>query len=297
MKPRTWGYFILEALRSIFRNTWMSLASVGVVIITLFLLGSFMLLNYNIDFLSSDIKSQIEVVVVLDEDLPRTQVDQLHTKIKGFEGIQEVTFVSREEALERLRIQMGEQSHLLEGYENQGNNPLWDSFEVKTVVPEDVPKLAGEIEGLSGVVRVDYGSEVLEKLFSITRILNWVGVAFMIGLAVSATFLIANTIKLTVFTRKQEITIMKTVGATDWFIRWPFVIEGLVLGVIGSLVPVVGLFYGYRYIVEWVAINIPFLSLMPVMDVFNFLLQTLFILGIGLGVLGSSFSLRKFLKV
>ncbi len=296
MRPRTWVYFIAEALKSIFRNSWMSLASVGVVIITLFLLGSFMLLNYNIEFLSSDIKSQIEVMVFLDEDLSRTQVDQLYIEIDNFEGTQEVTFVSREEALERLKVQMGEQGYLLEGYGGE-NNPIRDSFEVKSIVPEDVPELAGEIEMLSGVVRVDYGSEVLEKLFSVSRILNWVGVAFMIGLGISATFLIANTIKLTVFTRRQEIAIMKTVGATDWFIRWPFVIEGLVLGGLGSLVPVVGLYYGYRYIVEWVVINIPFLSLMPAMDVFHFLLQTLFILGIGLGVLGSSFSLRKFLKV
>ncbi len=297
MRPRTWVYFIVEALKSIFRNGWMSLASVGVVVITLFLLGSFMLLNYNIGFLSSDIKSQIEMVVILDEDLSDTRIGQLYFEIDNLEGIQEVTFVSREEALNRFRVQMGEQGYLLDGYGDQENNPLWDSFEVKSIVSEDVPILAGKIEQLSGVIRVDYGSQVLERLLSVTRILNWIGLAFMIGLGISATFLIANTIKLTVYTRRQEIIIMKTVGATDWFIRWPFVIEGLVLGAIGSLVPVLGLYYGYRYAVEWVGINIPFLVLMPVVDLFHFLLQTLFILGIGLGVLGSSFSLRKFLNV
>lgn len=297
MRLRTWAYFIAEAFKSIFRNGWMSLASVGVVIITLFLLGSFMLLNYNIGFLSSDIKSQIEVIVRLEEGITRSQRDQVYISIEGFEEAKEVTFVSREEALERLRIQMGEQGHLLEGYGEQGNNPLRDSFEVKSNVPEEVPELAKKIKELPGVGRVDYGGEILERLFSVTRILNWVGLAFMIGLGISATFLIANTIKLTVFTRRQEIMIMKMVGASDWFIRWPFVIEGLVLGLLGSLVPVAGLYYGYQYVVEWVSFNIPFLGLMPTSEVFHFLLQTLFILGIGLGVLGSSFSLRKFLKV
>jgi len=297
MRLRTWAYFIAEAFKSIFRNGWMSFASVGVVIITLFLLGSFMLLNYNIGFLSSDIKSQIEVIVFLEGEITRSQRDQVYISIEGFEEAKEVTFVSREEALERLRIQMGEQGHLLEGYGEQENNPLRDSFEVKSNVPEEVSVLAKKIKELPGVVRVDYGSEILERLFSVTRILNWVGLAFMIGLGISATFLIANTIKLTVFTRRQEIMIMKMVGASDWFIRWPFVIEGLVLGLLGSLVPVAGLYYGYRYVVEWVSFNIPFLGLMPPSEVFHFLLQTLFILGIGLGVLGSSFSLRKFLKV
>ncbi len=297
MRLRTWAYFIAEAFKSIFRNGWMSLASVGVVIITLFLLGSFMLLNYNIAFLSSDIKSQIEVVAFLDEGVNRSQVDQLYLKITGFEEVEEAVFVSREDALQRLRAQMGEQGYLLEGYEDQGNNPLRDSFEVRTFVPEEVPELAGKIKQLSGVSRVDYGSEVLDRLFTVTRILNWVGVAFMIALGISATFLIANTIKLTVFTRRQEIMIMKMVGASDWFIRWPFVIEGLVLGLLGSLVPVAGLYFGYQYLVEWVNFNIPFLALMPTAEVFQFLLQTLFILGIGLGILGSSFSLRKFLKV
>lgn len=297
MRLRIWAYYITEAFKSIFRNGWMSMASVGVVIITLFVLGSFMLLNYNIGYLSSDIKSQIEVIAFVDEGVNRSQIDQLYIKIESLEEAKEVTFVSREEALKRLKTQMGEQAYLLEGYGEQDNNPLRDSFEVKSSVPEEVPELARKIKLLPGVVRVDYGGEILDKLFSVTSILNWVGLAFMIGLGISATFLIANTIKLTVFTRKQEINIMKMVGASDWFIRWPFVIEGLVLGVLGSLVPVAGLYYGYQYVVGWVSFNIPFLGLMPPTEVFQYLLQTLFILGIGLGGLGSSFSLRKFLKV
>ncbi|RQD72830.1 MAG: ABC transporter permease [Candidatus Syntrophonatronum acetioxidans] len=297
MRIRTWIYFLGEAFKSIYRNGWMSLASVGVVVVTLFLLGSFMILNYNMNFLSEDIKSQIEIVAFVREDVDRTHLEQLQQRINSMPQTKEVELVSREEALDRLKEQLGEQGHLLEGYEDGESNPLRDSFEISSSMPEAVPRLAQEIDSLPGIVKVDYGSEVVDKLFTVTRVINWVGLVFMFALGASAMFLIANTIKLAVFSRRQEIMIMKSVGATDWFIRWPFIIEGLVLGIIGSLVPLAGLYASYQYVVDWVYDNVPFLPLIPPAVVMEDIVKILILLGVGLGILGSSFSIRRFLKV
>lgn len=297
MKIKTWFYFLGEAFKSIYRNGWMSIASVGVVIVTLFLLGSFMILNYNMNFLSEDIKSQIEIVAFVGEDVESSQLDQLEKRISSMPQAEEVDLVSREDALVRLKEQLGEQGHLLEGYEDVESNPLRDSFEIRSRESEEVSALAQEIDSLPGIVKVDYGSEVVDKLFTVTRVINWVGLGFMFALGASAMFLIANTIKLAVYSRRQEIMIMKSVGATDWFIRWPFIIEGLVLGVIGSLVPLAGLYASYQYVVDWVYSNIPFLPLIPPSMVMEDIVKILIVLGVGLGILGSSFSIRRFLKV
>lgn len=296
MRVKTWAYFIKEAFKSIFRNGWMSLASAGVVTLTLFLLGSFMLLNFNLDFISSDIKSQIEVIAFVDDSVSEEQLDKLRVSIISLPEAEEVRFVSREEALLRLEQRLGKHGSLLAGYKEPGNNPLRHSFEVKSKIPEKTSELARKIKILPGIFSVDYGSEVVDNLFNVTRIINWVGLAFMLALGITAMFLIANTIKLTVFSRRQEITIMKFVGATDWFIRWPFFIEGLVLGLVGSMVPVACLYYIYSYAVEWVYVNAPFLPIVPAPAVFDYLAKTLISLGTAIGALGSVFSLRKFLK-
>ncbi|PKM80479.1 MAG: ABC transporter permease, partial [Firmicutes bacterium HGW-Firmicutes-13] len=199
MRPKTWVYFIKEAFKSIFRNGWMSFASAGVVMITLFLLGSFMLLNFNLDIISSDIKSQIEIIAFVDENVIEEQLDRLRVKIISLPEAEEVKFVSRDEALNRLEQRLGEHGSLLAGYKEPGNNPLSDSFEVKSRIPEGTSELARKIKILPGIARVDYGSEVVDKLFNVTRIINWVGLVFMLALGMTAMFLIANTIKLTVF--------------------------------------------------------------------------------------------------
>lgn len=296
MRPRTWIYFIAEAAKSVFRNWWMSLASIAVVMVTLFILGSFILLNYNLNHLSSEIKSQVEIIAFVEDGLSPVDLDTLRVRIISYPEAVEVRHVTREEAFQRLKEQMGRQGYLLEGYGDEENNPLRDSFEVRTREPEQVPVLAGRISRLAGIDRVDFGSEVVDRLFSVTRIINWVGFAFMLALGATALFLIANTIKLTVFSRNQEIMIMKSVGATDWFIRWPFIIEGLALGLVGCMVPLVALYYGYQAVQEWVHLNVPFVGMVSPNIVFEDLLKIFLVMGAGLGALGSSFSIRKFLR-
>ncbi len=288
-------YIIGETVKGLYRNRWMCITSTGVVIVTLLMLGIFMLVNLNISHITDTVKDQVEIVVYIDEFANQQTRDELGRKLSTHQGVEEARYVSSEEHMRRLQRQLG---GMLEGYDTNLENPLLASYEVRTVVPEAVMALAEEFETYPGVSAVFYGQGYVENLFAVTGVVQMVGLALMAGLSVTAVFLISHTIKLTVMMRKREISIMKYVGATNWFIRWPFVLEGLLMGFAGAVVPLAGLYYLYQYSVEWVVVNnLVFLNLLPPQTVIIELATYLVPLGTGLGILGSTFSMGRFLKV
>ncbi len=297
MHIRSLFYFFGEALKSILRNGWMSLASVAVVAITLLILGSFMVLNRNVNEFTRHIKEDVQIVLYVEEEASAAVQMELQQKLVAHPEMQEVRFVSKSEAMERLVDRLGDRAHLVEYYMNEESNPLRNSYELRTRIPEDIPQVAREIESYPGVDYVDYGSGVVEPLFQFTGVVRWVGLLFMGGLAVTAVFLISHTIRLTVYIRRKEIMIMKYVGATEWFIRWPFIFEGLILGLVGALIPIFIIQYSYRTAVLWMQDNIYFISMLPPEAVMEELVTVLIPLGMILGVVGSGISVRRFLKV
>lgn len=297
MHVRSLFYFWGEALKSVFHHGWMSVASIAVVAITLLILGSFMVINYNVALLTEDIKEQVQIVLYIDENAKEQEVLELQSLLVSHPQMEEVRFVSKQEAMERLKKQLGDRAFLLDGYEEEDKNPLRDSYELRTKVPEEISVVAGEITEYTAVGYLDYGSGVVEPLFQFTGIVRWIGLVFMGGLALTAVFLIAHTIRLTVYIRRKEIMIMKYVGATDWFIRWPFIFEGLLLGLAGALVPVIIIHYAYQVAFLWMESNVYFVNLIPTEEIMMEIMQVLLPLGVILGVLGSSISVRRFLKV
>ncbi len=297
MHIRSLFYFFGEALKNILRNGWMSLASIAVVAITLLILGSFMVLNRNVNEITRHIKEDVQIVLYVEEEASAGVQLELQQKLVAHPEMQEVRFVSKSEAMERLVDRLGDRAHLVEYYMNEESNPLRNSYELRTRIPEDIPRVAREIESYPGVDYVDYGSGVVEPLFQFTGVVRWVGLLFMGGLAVTAVFLISHTIRLTVYIRRKEIMIMKYVGATEWFIRWPFIFEGLILGLVGALIPIFIIQYSYRSAVLWMQDNIYFISMLPPEAVMEELVTLLIPLGMILGVLGSGISVRRFLKV
>jgi cell division transport system permease protein len=288
-------HIIGETFKGLFRNRWMCLTSTGVVMITLLMLGLFMLVNMNVSHITDTVKEQVEIVVYIDDQADEATVSDLRQRLSGHHAVAEVFYVSSEEHMSRLQRQLG---GILEGYDTALENPLLASYEIKTKVPESVVSLAQEIEAYPGVSEVFYGQGYVENLFAVTGVIQIVGLALMAGLSITAVFLISHTIKLTVMMRKREIAIMKYVGATNWFIRWPFLLEGLLMGFAGAILPMAALYYIYQYSVEWVAVNnLIFLSLLPVQLVIIELAKYLVPLGTGLGVLGSAFSMGRFLRV
>ncbi|MBP2646292.1 MAG: hypothetical protein H6Q75_1732 [Firmicutes bacterium] len=176
-------------------------------------------------------------------------------------------------------------------------NPLPNSFEVKVDMPEKVKLVASALSKMKGVENAKFGQEVIEKLFSLTRMIRLFGLVLIIFLALAALFIISNTIRITVFARRKEIGIMKYVGATNWFIRWPFLIEGMILGFGGALISVILIVKIYGLLIQQVTESLTFLPLIPQYPFLTRISMFLLVTGTAIGALGSTISLRRFMKV
>lgn len=295
MKLRTTEYFVREVCISIKRNNWMSFASISTVAVSLFVLGMFLIIVLNMNRMASMLESQVQINVYLDDKLKGSEIDDLEDDLKKMQGIERVQYVSREDAIVRLRERLGDQKYLLDALGDK--NPLPNAFEVTVKQPTMVETAAKAIEKFGGVESVKYGQDVVEHLFDMTRLVRIFGFTLMLLLAGATLFIISNTIRLTVFARRKEIAIMKYVGATDWFIRWPFLLEGVVLGFFGGVLASIALRSIYGLITAKVYSTLAFLPLIPQYPFVNFISLVMVLSGMGIGALGSTISLKRFLKV
>ncbi len=295
MKLRTTEYFVREVCISIKRNNWMSFASISTVAVSLFVLGMFLIIVLNMNRMASMLESQVQINVYLDDKLKGAEIDDLEDDLKKMQGIESVQYVSREDAIVRLRERLGDQKYLLDALGDK--NPLPNAFEVTVKQPTMVETAAKAIEKFGGVESVKYGQDVVEHLFDMTRLVRIFGFTLMLLLAGATLFIISNTIRLTVFARRKEIAIMKYVGATDWFIRWPFLLEGVVLGFFGGVLASIALRSIYGLITAKVYSTLAFLPLIPQYPFVNFISLVMVLSGMGIGALGSTISLKRFLKV
>ena len=294
-----------EGFRSIWRNGWMAFASISAIAVSLFILGVFLTLAMNVNKLAQDIENEVEIRVYLDVSVERSQIPSLQNQIGSLDGVRRIVFVSKEEALEFLKERLGEKGEaLLEGQEGD-ENPLPDSFTVEVFDPRAIDQVAERILKLNEgkdpqpILDLNYGAETVKVLFKVTDYVRLIGFVLVLGLALMSMFLIANTIKITIVARRREIAIMKLVGATNGFIRWPFFIEGAVLGVIGSIIPVGVLLYAYHQLIDATRMELGLFQivLVPFEDVAGVLAGLLLGLGLLIGIFGSTLSVRKFLKV
>lgn len=295
MKIRTTEYFVREVFFSLKRNNWMTLASIGTVAVSLFVLGMFMLIVMNMNHMASSLESQVQISVYLQDDISDSTKRDIESDINSMQGIESVNYISKDEALDRFRERLGEQKYLLEALGD--TNPLPDSFEVTVKQPEMVKTAAETIQEYKGVESTKYGQDVIQHLFEITRLIRIFGISLIVLLAVATLFLISNTIRLTVFARRKEIAIMKYVGATDWFIRWPFMLEGMVMGFFGAILSVIVLRLAYGAITEKIYDTLAFLPLVPMYPAIDHISLLIMACGMIIGALGSTISLKRFLKV
>ena len=288
-------YFIKEAVISLKRNGLMSIASITTVALSLLILGMFLIMVLNLNNMASNLESQVQVSVYLQEGLSDVEIREVGTRITKIPGVNQVLFIDKEEAMNRFKERLGEQQSILQALD--GNNPLPNAFEVKMDKPERVKPVAQTISQFKGVENAKFGQEVVEQLFSLTKMIRVFGVILIAFLALAALFIISNTIRITVFARRKEIGIMKYVGATDWFIRWPFLLEGIILGFGGALVAVVLLNRTYGALIHQVYESLAFLPLIPQYPFITNISILLLLVGTGIGALGSTISLRKFMRV
>ena len=298
MKIRTFGRHIRESLKSLVRNGWMTFASVSAVTVTLLLVGVFFVILMNLNEMANSLEKDVQIKVFAETTATEEQLDSLESQLKSIREVESVNFSSKDNELKALAESMGEDGKVfVELF--QESNPLSDVFIVKAKDPLDTMKVAKKIENFDYVEDVRYGKGVVEKLFNVLEVSRNVGIVLIAGLFFTATFLISNTIKITIVARRREIEIMRLVGATNGFIRWPFFLEGIWLGILGSIIPIVLITTVYDEFYNTLAPKLES-SFIQILETTPFAYQVgglLLLLGCLIGAWGSLMSVRKFLKV
>jgi cell division transport system permease protein len=288
-------YFFNETFKSLRRNRLLGIATLSTVTICILILGAAVLLTINAGNFMNRLESNLEMMVFVEDSLDKSNLQDLGQEIKNIPGVKTVQFISKDQALANLQSKFDEKEYDLK--KTVGNNPLPNSFEVKAKNPQDVARIAKQIFKLEGVYKVNYGQGLVERLFKITRWVRIISVVLIILLAMGAVFLIATTIRLAIFARRKEIYLMKLIGATDWFVRWPFFIEGIFLGAVGALLAVILLAIGYGALVNNMQTTIFFIPLIRKPTMLLEIYLALFAAGAVLGCLGTVISLNRFLDV
>ncbi|MHB1418215.1 MAG: permease-like cell division protein FtsX [Bacillota bacterium] len=294
MKVRTYGYLARQSCTAIKRNALMSIACIVTMAISLFILGAFLLLILNASAVMTSVESEVEIVAFLHPDVSEQVISEVGQELTSFQGVAQVTLVTKEQALDELSQRFGENHDLLNAL--GGENPLSSYYRIRVQKPEEVAPLARRIKGLPYLEKVNYGQGVVERLFAVVRWVRLLGTGGMIMLGLAAIILVAINTRLTVFSRRREIAIMKYVGATNWFIRWPFFLEGMLLGLAGALLAGVTLYFAYLMLVDNLRITVPFFPWIEDRVLLWQLLGGLAGAGMSLGALGSVVSVRRFLQ-
>ncbi len=297
-------YFFGETFSGMRRNFLMFFTAITTVAITLFVVGFFMIVIYDVQGILASIKSQVEVAVYLEDNITDELRDYLEKEITSWEEVAGVTYISKEQALEIFREE-NQGSEILK--EIQGN-PLPASFEITLTSPEKVEQIAlrfltKEGEFVEGVDEVIYGQDYVNRLFSITAITGSIAFIIIIMLLLAAVVLIFNTIRLSIHARRKEIEVMKLVGATNWFVRLPFLFEGFFEGFVGSMIAVFLLYFtanyllirGERAIVD--TMHVKDLVILGNNNVILYIYAGLIVLGAILGILSSAFALKRYIRV
>lgn len=296
MKINTTKNFISDAVKSLKRNKTIGIASMATVAATLFILGIFLLVVLNVNAAMSELQSKVQVQIFLKDDITIDMQKAVETKINKVTGVTEVTFETKNQALQKVKESFGEANKgLVEGMEK--GNPFPASFIVRADDPQKIAQVADAVKGMPGIEQIKDQKDLIDKIMSITRIIKYVGAILFVILMGVSVFLIGNTIKLTVYSRRKEIGIMKFIGATDWFIRWPFVYEGLIIGLVGAIGSIVLLYFSYKFVYSKVPIQIMMIKLVNPSYIFYFMSWEFILIGMLIGGIGSILAIRKFLIV
>ena len=300
MRIGTLRYTIKQGLKNIVHNKMFSFASIATMAACIFLFGVFYSLMTNFTYIVEKAEEGVAVVVFFDEDATDTQVRNIKTQLESRDDVLEVKYVDAETAWEEFAKEyFGENSDAAEGFED---NPLAnsDNYEVYMKNIESQAELVEFAEGLSGVRKVNKSDIVADALSNVNKLLAYVSGAIIFILLVVAVFLISNTVTMGVTVRREEIAIMKYIGAKDSFVRAPFILEGMIIGIIGAIIPLVFLYFAYEKTVSFIMTRFTVLNsildFLPVTQVYKTLLPVGLLLGVGIGFVGSMVTIKKHLK-
>ncbi|WP_313344994.1 permease-like cell division protein FtsX [Sedimentibacter sp.] len=301
MTMKKLNYILRQAFKGLWRNRMMGLASIGSVTAVLIILGFVLIIVLNVNNIALATKETFdEIAVYIEDDVEEAQIEQLGKSFKEIEGVMGVAFRTKEYALEKLKEDWGKDAWMLE---NLRKNPLPNTYIVQLKDVQYSDHVKGKLETFDGVESVQYYKDAVNSLIKISDFVKRGGSGIIIILLLISVFIISNTIKITVLNRQKEIELMQYIGATNGYVRGPLLIEGIMLGLIGSIVAIGIIFFGYNYLIkylagEYVALATGMAGYMVGIDmILNDLIIIFLTIGIGIGILGSLISLKKFLSV
>lgn len=285
------------SLVNLWRNGAMTFSSIFAVTITLLLIGVISVLALNVQDISANIEEGVRIYVKLERSIDENAEKEVGKQIKQIKGVASATYSSKDDELSKLIDKQGEDGkELFESYRE--DNPLGAAYEVEAKDPTKLASLAKKIKDIPNVNSVNYGGDSTQSMVSTLNTIQTSGTVFIVGLVIVALFMISNTIKITITARSTEISIMRMVGASNWYIRIPFMLEGMLIGLFGAIIPILVLVYGYGALYNYTGGSLMSSMLvlkapMPFIRDFSFILAGL---GAGVGLIGSFVSIRRFLK-
>ena len=299
MRYNSFGYLISEGFKSVFKQKKMTGASIIIMCATMFMFGVFYLLGENINYVMKQVESQQGMRVIIKDDASESEIDDLKNKIQQIENVSTVKFYSKEDALASMKSILGEHQDLIVGYDE--DNPFPASYFVTLTDLSKNKEVQDKILKLDPVEEISTDNDTIANLSRVAKSIQNITLVLLTLLIIISIFIISYTIKLTVYARRREISIMKYVGATNSFIRGPFIVEGIIIGIISAFITIgiVAITYEATLskILESSVMKSLSISLFGFTDLFIKVLIVYLILGTGIGVLGSTISMRKYLKV
>ena len=295
---RIFSRSIRDSFKSVFRNFSLSLASISCITITLIVVAIAIVLSQNVNNFASLVEGDVTIVTFLKLDVTDDQTDEIESKINSLPYIESVVYKSKMELSKEMMESSDVFSSVMKDWD-EGSTPIQATFQVKVKDINEIKYVADEISKMDGVDIVKYGEGMVEQLVSLFDMVRKISIGMVIALIIVTAFLITNTIKITIFSRKREIEIMRLVGASNINIKIPFILEGLFLGIMGSIIPIIITIFGYNKLYEQFDGQLfsPFIKLI-VPDPFVFIISlVLIVIGIMVGMFGSYTAVRKHLKI
>lgn len=289
---------ISSAFKSVFRNLSLSIASLTCIIITLMIVSIAIIFSSNVNYSTKEIEKDLEMVVFVKSETTEEKVEEIENNLQVLPNVEQISYVDKETAKEDMKKENDTYKKIIEGWE-EGENPLDSYFIVKVKNIEDMSETAATIKNLEGVDTVNYVEDLVEKMVSTFQIIRNVLIVTVVALIFVTAFLISNTIKITIYSRRNEIDIMRLVGTSNTVIKLPFIFEGLFLGAFGSILPILVTIYSYVFLYDKLG-GVLFHPLLPMMQPYNFVFKVgLILLAIGsvVGMFGSYKAVRKYLKI
>ena len=300
MKPfRILGRNIRDAFKSVFRNFSLSLASIACIVITLIVVSIAMILSFNVNNFTERVEKDLTIVVFLDRYVSLERIEEIKDEINVINDVESFAFQDKMDISKEMMESSDEYRVALEKYTDRETNPLSDTFHVKVIDVNKIEEVAQQIEKINDVISVKYGKGMVEQLVSVFDVVKNISYGVVIALIIVTAFLISNTIKITIFSRKREIEIMRLVGASNVNIKIPFIFEGLFLGMFGSIIPMVATIISYDALYKQFNgyIGSPFMELIQPLPFTYFISIVLLLIGVLVGMFGSWRAVKKHLKI